>query len=127
MDAAVQALDHAAAALREAGCPDPAAQTQVPKIMALSMQGLHDEAPACAVAAQRELLAPGNLAVASRVSLNLGNRLGRRDAYAQAAQHFRQAAVLFARLGDHEHSVLADIGLAAQLTALGDFDEALRL
>jgi len=123
----VQALDDAAAALRQAGRPDPAAQTQVPKIMALSMLGHHKAAAACARVAQRELLALGNVAAASRVSLNLGNLLGRQDEYAEAAGHFREAAVLFARLGNHEYSVLADIGLASQLSAMGDFDEALRI
>ena len=124
---AVQAFDTAAAALRAAGQPDAAAQTQVPKIMALSMLGRHDEAAACGQAAQRELLSLGNVRAAARVSLNLGNLLGRRDAYAQAAQRYREATVLFARLGDHEQSVLADIGLAWAWASLGDFDEALRI
>ena len=35
--------------------------------------------------------------------------------------------MLFARLGDHHHSVLADIGQADTLAAMGDFDEALRI
>ncbi|CAD5374301.1 CHAT domain-containing protein [Rubrivivax sp. A210] len=127
MIAGVQALDDAAAALRQAGKPDPAAQTQIPKIMALSMLGHHKAAAACARVAQRELLALGNLRAASRVSLNLGGLLERQDEYADAADIFREAAVLFARLGDHEHSVLADIGLAGQLASMGDFDEAMRI
>lgn len=127
MAPAVAAFDHAAAALLQAGLPDPAAQTQVPKIMALSMLGQHEQATACAEAAQRTLLALGNLAAAGRVGLNLGALLLRRDAYAEAAHHSRQAAVLFARQGDHLHSVLADINLAGALTSLGDFDEALRI
>ena len=124
---AVLAFDRAAAGLRAAGQPDPAAQTQVPKIMALSMLGQHRLATDCAVAAQRELRALGNLGAAARVSQNLGALLYRRDAYADAARHYREAALLFARLQDHLHSVLADIGLADAMTALGDFDEALRI
>lgn len=124
---AVRCFDEAAAALREAGRADPAAQTQVPKIMALSMLGQHAQAAACAEATQRELLALGNLRAAARVSLNLGSLQLRRDAYAEAARHYRQAAVLFARLGDREHSVLADIGMADAITSQGDFDEALRI
>ncbi len=127
MAEAVLAFDAAALALRRAGCPDPAAQTQVPKIIALSMLGLHDEAAATALTAQRELLALGNVGAAARISQNLGNLLGRRDDYAAAARHFREAAVLFARLGEHAHSVSADIGLARAWTAMGDFDEALRI
>lgn len=120
-------FDRAADALRRAGLADPAAQTQVPKIMALSMLGRHDEAVACALTAQRELRALGNLAAAARVSQNLGSLQLFRDDYAQAARHFREAAVLFARLRDHGYSVLADIGLAGALLAQGDFDEAGRI
>lgn len=127
MAEAVRLFDSAAAGLRGVGQPDPAAQTQVPKIMALSMLGQHEQAAACAVAAQRELRALGNLRVAARVSQNLGALQFRRDAYADAARHYREAALLFARLRDHAHSVLADIGLADALTATGDFDEALRI
>ena len=127
MAEAVTAFDQAAQALGDAGMPDPAAQTQVPKIMALSMLGQHEQAVECAVAAQRALLSLGNVAAASRVSLNLGGLMLRRDAYADAARHYRDAAVLFARTGDHLHSVLADIGLAGALASMGDFDEALRI
>ncbi|WP_395700530.1 CHAT domain-containing protein [Aquabacterium sp.] len=127
MAEAVAAFDDAQRALGEAGEADAAAQTQVPKIMALSMLGQHEAAAACAQAAQQALRALGNLAAAGRVSLNLGGLLLRRDAYAQAARHYREAAVLFARRSDHQHSVLADLGLAAALSSMGDFDEALRI
>lgn len=127
MTDAVAAFDRAAAFFSQAGQPDAAAQTQVPKIMALSMLGQPEQATACAEAARSALLALGNVAAASRVSLNLGNLLLRRDAYVESVRHFRQAAVLFARLGDHLNSILADIGLAGALTSLGDFDEALRI
>ena len=127
MAEAVHSFDAAQAQLTLAALPDPAAQTQVPKIMALSMLGQHEAATACAVAAQQALRSLGNLAAAGRVSLNLGGLLLRRDAYAEAGRHYREAAVLFARGADHLHSVLADLGLAAALTSTGDFDEALRI
>lgn len=117
-------FERAAAGLRAAGRPGPAAETQVPRIMALSMLGRHDEAVACALDAQRELLAQGNVAAAARVSQNLGSLQLFRDDPAEAARHFREAAVLFARLRDHGYSVLADIGLAGALIARGDFEEA---
>jgi tetratricopeptide (TPR) repeat protein len=120
-------FERAAAGLRAAGRPGPAAETQVPRIMALSMLGRADEAVACALAAQRELLALGNGAAAARVSQNLGSLLLFRDRYAEAAVHFREAAVLFARHRDPARSVLADIGLGNALAAMGDFDEARRI
>ena len=124
---AVPAFDRAQALLQQAGQADAAAQTQVPKIMALSMLGQNEQATTCAEHAQATLLALGNVAAASRVGLNLAGLLLMRDAYADAARHYRQAAVLFARLGDHLHSVLADVGLAGSLASMGDFDEALRI
>jgi tetratricopeptide (TPR) repeat protein len=124
---AVAAFDRAATLLRQAGQPDAAAQTQVPKIMALSLLGQPEQATACAEAAQAELLALGNVAAATMVSLNLGGLLQRRSAFKKSARHYRQAAVLFARLGNLQHSVLADIGLAHALASLGEFDEALRI
>ena len=122
---AVPLFDSAAAGLSGAGLADQAAQTQVPKIMALSMTGQLDAAAACGATTQRELRALGNLHAAARVSLNLGNLHMVRDAYAEAALQFREAAVLFARQGDVRHSVLADIGWAVTLSWTGDFDEAL--
>lgn len=123
---AVQAFDAAHDGLQRAGRPDPAAQTRVPRIMALSLLGRHDEAVQCAESALRELRALGNSAAAARVSLNLGNLLFRRDRYVESMAHFRAAAVLFARAADHQHSVLADISLGDALTVLGQLDEARR-
>ena len=127
MAPALRCFDEAADAFRGLGQADAAAQTQVPKIMALSMLGRHAEAAACGDAAQRELRCLGNLRAAARVSQNLGGMQLRRDAYADAARHYREAAVLFARLGERSQSLLADIGLADTLAAQGDFDEALRI
>ncbi len=127
MAEAVQCFDHAATAFADLGQPDHAAQTQVPKIMALSMLGRFEDATACAERAQREFVALGDARGAGRVSLNLGALHVQRGDYAQAARHSREAAVLFARVGDHERSVQADINMADALTSLGDFDEALRI
>jgi tetratricopeptide (TPR) repeat protein len=127
MAEAVIFFDLAQSGFRHTGLADAAAQTQVPKIIALSMLGQHDQATQCAEAAQKELLAVGNVRAAARVSQNLGGLHLHRDAYAQAAMHYRQAAVLFARLGEHEQSVLADIGMADAHTAMGELDEALRI
>lgn len=123
-DAALQASAARWQALQR---PLEAAHTQVPRVMALSMLGRHDEAAACGAAAQQAFVALGDVAAASKVSLNLGSLHLRRDDHAQAARHYRDAALLFARVGDTEHSVMADIGGADALAALGDLGEAARL
>ena len=124
MVAAVAVLDRACTGWRRLGQALHAAQTQVPKVMALAVLGRFDEAQACALDTRRELLAGGDDHAAAKVTLNLGSLSMQRDAYAQAAAQYRSAAVLFARVGDREHSIMADVGLADAFGFLGRFDEA---
>ncbi len=124
---ATQSLDRAAGIFRRLGQAGHAAQTQVPKIMALSMLGQFDEATACAEQTQRDFVALGDSRGAGKVSLNLGALNMQRSDYAQAARYSREASVFFARVGDHQHSVTADSNMAFALASLGDFDEALRV
>ena len=124
MSEAVTGLDRAAAIFGARGQALHAAQTQVPKIMALSMRGQHDEATACAEATLLALSQLGDTDSAAKLCQNLGSLHMHRDAYAAAAQHYREAAVLFARGGQMRASVMADIGLADAITAQGDFDAA---
>lgn len=124
MEGALARLEAAASGFAAIAQPLHAAQTQVPKIMALSMLGRHDAAIACANAAQQHLLAHGDTLGAGKVLHNLGSLYLRSDRYAAAAPCFRAAAVLFAQHGDHERSAAADINLGDALAALGEGDEA---
>lgn len=127
MQEAVGHFEAAHAAFQRLGQPHHAAMTQVPCIAALSMLGRHETAIERAAHTSEALLAAGDRLAAAKVNLNLGSLHLRRDAPADAAHHYRQAAVLFARVGDREHSVMADIGLAGALTLMGDMAEALRI
>jgi hypothetical protein len=124
---AVTALAGAEAGFAAIGAAQHAAETRVPRIAALAMLGREDEALACAEAARSAFLGTGDERAAGKVELNLGTMHSRGDRHADAARWFRSAAVRFARVGDTEHSVMADISLAYALTWLGDFDEALRI
>lgn len=127
MTDAIDSLDAARAAFSGMGDTHCAAETLIPRIMALAMLGRHDEAVDTAQRAQRELVSHGDDRAAAKVSLNLGSLHLRRDSFARAAEDYRKAAVLFARAGDAEHSIMADIGIGDALTARGDFEEALRI
>ena len=127
MAEATACFDRAETNFRTLNQPNHAAQTQVPKIMALSMLGQYDAAAECAERAQREFVALGDARGAGKVSLNLGALHVQRGAYAEAVRFSREASVLFARVGDHERSVQADINMADALTSMGDFDDALRI
>ena len=127
MALAVECFDAAARAFNDLGDADHAAQTQVPKIMALSMLSQYTAATACAEQAGQAFVELGDARSAGKVCLNLSALHERLGAYVEAARESRSAAVLFARVGDRELSVMADINTGNALTALGDFDEALRI
>ena len=127
MASAVGCFDAAAERFRGLGRPHEAAETQVPKIAALTMLGRYEEAVATANRTHRDFVLQGDEHAAAKVSLNLGSLHLRREQYGDAARHYRESAVRFARAGDYEHSVMADIGIADALTALAEFDEALRI
>ncbi|MCW5665324.1 MAG: CHAT domain-containing protein [Piscinibacter sp.] len=124
---ALQCFDAAQAGLAALGRGHEAAQTQVPKLIALSVLGRHDEALACAEATRAVFIAAGDLRSAGKVEQNLGTMMSRRDRHAEAEAWFRRAAVHAARAGDRELSIRADIGQANALTWQYRFDEALRI
>jgi tetratricopeptide (TPR) repeat protein len=124
MAGATTSLDAAQRLFQQLGDTAHAIETQVPKIMALAMLGELAAAAECAEHTRQAFVERGDLHAASKVSLNLGSLHFRRDAFADAARHYHDAAVGFARVRDPQHSVMADLGLANARTALGDLDEA---
>ena len=88
MSAAVIFFDDAASRFAELNQPLRAAQSQVPKIMALTMLGQHDAAGRCAEDTQHALLQHGDVHAASKVALNRGSTLLRSGLHAQAVPHF---------------------------------------
>lgn len=101
-----------------------AAETLVPRMVALAMAGRDADALACGQAAQQRFVEAGDLRSAAKVEMNLGTMLSRQDRHVDAEPHLRQAALWFARVGDTEYSVAADIALAYALTYQFRFDEA---
>jgi len=115
------------AAWRALKQPLPAAQASVAMLMPLALQGHFDEALSVGAAAEQVLGRHGDAQGAAKVALNLGSLAMLRDRYSDAGVHYRRAAVLFARLGDRSHSVMADIGQADALSYASRIDEARRL
>lgn len=104
-----------------------AAQASVAMLMPLTLLGRFDEAWAVGQNTEQALNAHGDAQGAAKMALNLGSLALQRDRYPEAALHYRRAAIRFARLGDREHSVMADTGLADSMGAAGHIDEALRV
>lgn len=127
METALVALDRAHDHFERAGEPGHAAQTQVPKLMALSVLGRHDEALRCAEATRLRFLDLGDDRLAGKLELNLGTLLFRQDRHAEAAARYRAAAARFAAVQDEEQSLTAAVGLANALSWLGELDEALAI
>lgn len=127
MERALERFDTAREALLAIGQAHRAAQSQIPRLIALSMLGRHDDAVASAELTRAQLMACGDELGTGKVELNLGSMLLRQDRYEAAAGCYRQAAARFARAGDARHSIMADIGLAGALSWQYEFDEASRL
>ena len=120
-------LQQAASQFRALGLAAAAAQTQVPRVLVLCMQGRLDDAEQCGVAARDELVALGDMHAASRVSLNLGQLSCERSDFRAAVAHFESATAGFREAEDRERAVQSSIGLADALAATGEFDAALSL
>lgn len=127
MEAALGAIAEAAATFRAIGQREHAAQAELPQLMALTLLGRHADAAEAGARLRDEFLQLGDHGSAAKVVLNLGNLHLRRDDHRAAARHYREAAVRFARAGDAQHSVMADIGLVDALSSLGELDEAQRI
>jgi tetratricopeptide (TPR) repeat protein len=121
---ALERLDRAHTGFIACALLHDAAATQVPKVMTLALLGRFEAAEACATVARDTLVDLGDLGAAARVVLNLGSLCYSRDRYADAARHYRLASAWFARAGDREHSILADIARGDAQSFLGDLDEA---
>jgi len=118
-------LQQAASQFRALGLAAAAAQTQVPRVLVLCMQGRLDDAEQCGIAARDELVALGDMHAASRVSLNLGQLSYARSDYSGAIQHYESAMPGLRQGNDLERLVQSTIGLADALAANGTFDIAL--
>jgi CHAT domain-containing protein len=127
LDDALRRLAEAEAIFEQLERPLSAAQTLVPRMVALGMLGRLDEALELGRDAVQRFLALGDDVSAGKVEVNLGSLLGRADRYPEAIPLLRRAAVRFARAQQVGPSVAADITLANALIWLHQFDEALRV
>ena len=123
-DTALNLLRQAGERFAGAGLALYAAQTRVPCTVALGLLGRPAEALAEAKEALAQFLSLGDERAAGKLELNIGTLLLRDERAEPACEHYRRAAVRFARVGDVELSVLADIGLANALTQRCELVEA---
>jgi CHAT domain-containing protein len=127
MQAALEALEGAGAGFSARGDVHQAAQTQVGRMIALTMLGRHDDAAICGAQARAVFDAAGDARAAGKIELNLGNLAAQRDRYADAARHYDDARSRFAAAQDAEHAVMASKGLADMLARRHELRRALAL
>jgi CHAT domain-containing protein len=121
---AITCLNAAEAHFFAANLPSLAAQTQIPKIVALSNIG---DLVAAESTAKRilQVFSKQNAPLdASKVELNLASLLLQQDRYAESERHYRAASARAAQAGDTLRSIKADCGLGAALAWQGEFSEA---
>lgn len=124
MEAALAAIEDAAARFAAQGKRHEAARMRVSQVMALAMLGRYDEAIECGVSARDVFVDCGDDASAGKIELNLGNLAFRRDQYEAAARHYRAAAARFEAAGDHDHGIMATKNLADTLARRHEFEDA---
>lgn len=127
MEAALAAIEDAAARFAALGKRHEAARMRVSQLMALAMLGRYDEAIECGVSARDVFVDCGDEASAGKIELNLGNLAFRRDQYEAAARHYGAAAARFEAAGDHSHGTMAMQALADTLALRHEFDAAAAL
>jgi CHAT domain-containing protein len=124
---AIEQLDRAADAFSSLANHSIAAQTQVPKVMALAQLGRSDEAAQCGERTRDVFLQLKDYGSAGKIALNLGSLMLQQDAYERAIALYKESSVYFARAGNAEYSIMADLAMSTALTDVGSFDEALRV
>jgi tetratricopeptide (TPR) repeat protein len=127
MTNALEHLDRAQSFFLALGRQEDAAQTQVPKIMALAILGQHEEAIAIGVSAQKIFIEHGDSIAAAKVNLNLGNLYCQRSQFREAIRRFEFAQAIFEDRGDFQFACACEIGRAEAYASIGDMREALNI
>jgi CHAT domain-containing protein len=125
MTTAAERFDNAREQFLAMGMSSLSAQTQIPKVMALSILGLHSDAIKCAAMTRQELVDLGELQAAAKVSGNLGNLLCQCSRYREALPYFSEAVKHFDQVDDRDSAVGCRIGIAEVYAAVGDFEKAM--
>ncbi|NJN19176.1 MAG: CHAT domain-containing protein [Oscillochloris sp.] len=105
MEQAIDQLDAAAAGFAALDQPLTVAATQVSKLIPLAMLGRYDEAMACGRAARDVAQQHGDLKLAHKIEVNLGNIAFRRDRYSEAEAWYRSALAFFEQADEPEFVV----------------------
>jgi tetratricopeptide (TPR) repeat protein len=122
---AIDSLDNAAAKFSSIEQTTNAAHTQSAKMMALSQIGKDDLAIETGLTAYETLSIAHEELAAAKISLNLGNLLWNRGAYADSLLRYERAQTAFRQLGHAPLEAAANLGRTNSLATLGRFDEAL--
>ncbi len=122
----VDCVDVASTYFDGANASTIAAQVRNAKVMALAHLGRMTEAEECARSIRQVFIEYKDHGWAGKVEVNLGSLLLQQDRFVEAAQLYQQASVRFARVGDIERSILADIGLGDALADAFEFEDSLR-
>ncbi|MFN6964644.1 MAG: CHAT domain-containing protein [Pyrinomonadaceae bacterium] len=123
-DSAVDRFDDAARLFKRAGLVRDAAQTQVPKLIALAMPGKYAEALRAGRRLLRTFERLGDDLAAAKIELNLSNIAARREDHRAAERFCLSARERFKRIGETEWQAMAENGLANTYSELNDFRRA---
>lgn len=124
LELAVDEFDHASHLLSRLKLHHDAARPQVPKLIALGMLGMYDEARKVGQRALGVFEKYGDQLAAGKIEMNLSNIVSRRDQYRLAEKYCLSAYKRFAKLGETSWQTMAENGLANTYAELNEFERA---
>jgi tetratricopeptide (TPR) repeat protein len=114
-------LDASARLFRRRRREHDAAQTQVAKLIVLSLLGKYDEAVKTGRAALETFEEYGDELAAGKIEMNLSNALARRERHREAEKYCLSALRRFTAIGEKGWQTMAENGLANTYAELLDF------
>jgi tetratricopeptide (TPR) repeat protein len=123
-DAAIRSLDTAASIFKDIGKPHDAAQTHVPKLLALAMPGRYKEASETGRRALRLFEKLGDELSAGKIELNLSNIAARQGDPRTASKYCLSARARFKKLGESGWTAMAENSLANHYADMNEFRKA---
>ncbi len=123
-ESAIENLNNASRLFAKNGRLTDAAQTQVPKLLALAMLGRYDEAIQTGKNALKVFVKIGDELAAGKIEMNLSNIVSRRSLHHEAERYCLSARRRFIKARENSWKAMAENGLANTYAELNDFKKA---
>lgn len=124
LESAIENFDHAAREFKNIDKHHEAAETQVPKLMALALLGRYEDAIRTGEEALKIFEKYRDHLAAAKIEMNLANMFSRREMHRESEKYGLAARRHFAKIKEKTWQAMAENGLAITYSQLNDFRRA---